>query len=78
MQLALNDNSAVKAYQQFLFSGNQPAVNFFTDDVRADYERIKARGAKFTMAPTEVTGSTVAQLSDTCGNLVQITQLTRW
>lgn len=78
LQLALNDNSAVKAYQQFLFSGNQPAVNFFTDDVRADYERIKARGAKFTMAPTEVTGSTVAQLSDTCGNLVQITQLTRW
>ena len=78
LQLALNDNSAVKAYQQFLFSANQPAVNFFTDDVRADYERIKARGAKFTMAPTEVTGSTIAQLSDTCGNLVQITQLARW
>jgi predicted enzyme related to lactoylglutathione lyase len=78
LQLALNDNSAVKAYQQFLFSANQPAVNFFTDDVRADYERIKARGAKFTMAPMEVTGSTIAQLSDTCGNLVQITQLARW
>ena len=78
LQLALNDNPTVKAYQQFLFSGNQPAVNFFTDDVRADYERIKARGAKFTMPPTEVTGSTIAQLSDTCGNLVQITQLARW
>ena len=78
LQLALNDNPAVKAYQQFLFSGNQPAVNFFTDDVRADYERIKGRDAKFTMAPTEVTGATIAQLNDTCGNLVQITQLARW
>ena len=78
LQLALNDNPAVEAYQQFLFSGNQPAVNFFTDDVRADYERIKGRDAKFTMAPTEVTGATIAQLNDTCGNLVQITQLARW
>ena len=78
LQLALNDHSAVKAYQQFLFSGNQPAVNFFTDDVRADYERIKVRGAKFAMAPTEVTGSTVVRLDDTCGNLIQLTQLARW
>lgn len=78
LQLALNDNPAVKAYQQFLFSGNQPAVNFFTDDVRADYERIKGHGAQFTMAPAEVTGATIAQLNDTCGNLVQITQLARW
>jgi predicted enzyme related to lactoylglutathione lyase len=50
----------------------------FTDDVKADCERIKARGAEFTMSPTEVTGSTIAQLNDTCGNLIQITQLTRW
>ena len=49
----------------------------FTDDIKGDYERIKARGATFTMPPTEVTGSTIAQLNDTCGNLVQITQL-RW
>jgi predicted enzyme related to lactoylglutathione lyase len=54
------------------------AVMFFTDDVKSDYERIKARGAEFTMPPTEVTGSTIAQLNDTCGNLVQITQLARW
>jgi predicted enzyme related to lactoylglutathione lyase len=78
LQLALNDNPAVKAYQQFLFSSNQPAVNFITDDVKADYERIKAGGARFMMAPTEVTGSTIARLDDTCGNLIQITQLARW
>jgi len=78
LQLALNDNPAAKAYQQAMFQQGQPAAMFFTDDVKAEYERIKARGAEFSMPPTEVTGSTIAKLNDTCGNLIQITQLKRW
>jgi predicted enzyme related to lactoylglutathione lyase len=78
LQLALNDNSAAKTYQQALFQQGQPAAMFFTDDIKGDCERITARGAKFTMPPTEVTASTIAQLDDTCGNLIQITQLARW
>ncbi|WP_159593753.1 VOC family protein [Chelativorans xinjiangense] len=77
LQLA-PDNPAAKAYREAMFQKSQPAVMFFTDDVKGDHERIKARGAEFTMPPTEVTGSTIAQLHDTCGNLVQITQLARW
>ncbi len=76
LQLALNDNPAARTYQQALFQQGQPAVMLFTDDVQADYERMKARGAEFTMPPTQVTGSTIAQVKDTCGNLVQLTQLT--
>ena len=78
LQLALNDNPAAKAYQQAMFQKNQPAAMFFTDDVQADYEGMKARGAEFTMPPTDVTGSKIAMLSDTCGNVIQITQLMRW
>jgi predicted enzyme related to lactoylglutathione lyase len=78
LQLALNSNPAAKAYQEALFQQRQPAIMFFTDDIKGDYERIKERGAEFTMPPTEVTGSTIAQLNDTCGNLVQIAQLARW
>ena len=78
LQLALNNNSAAKAYQQAMFQQSQPAAMFFTDDVKSDYERIKARGAEFTMPPTEVTGSTIAMLNDTCGNRIQLTQLARW
>jgi predicted enzyme related to lactoylglutathione lyase len=78
LQLALNDNPAAAAYQQAMFQQGQPAAMFYTDDVKGDYERIKARGAEFTMPPTEVTGSTIAVLNDTCGNLIQITQLARW
>lgn len=78
LQLALNDNQAAKTYQQAQFQQGQPAAMFFSDDVKADYERIKARGAEFTMPPTEVPGATIAKLNDTCGNLIQITQLARW
>ena len=78
LQLALNNNPAAKAYQQAMFHQGQPAAMFYADDVKAEYEGIKARGAEFTMAPTEVTGSTIAMLNDTCGNLIQITQLARW
>src|SRR5262245_4515057 len=63
LQLALNDNPAAKAYQQDIFRQGQPAVMFYTDDVKGDYERIKARGAEFTMPPTEVTGTTPAATS---------------
>ena len=77
LQLALNNNPAAKAYQQAIFQQNQPAANFLTDDVKSDYERMKACGAQFTMPPTDVTGSTIVMLKDTCGNLIQITQL-RW
>ena len=75
LQLALNNNPAAKTYQQAIFQQNQPAAMFFTDDIKGDYERIKARGAKFTMPPTDVTGSTIAMLNDTCGNIIQLTQL---
>ena len=78
LELALNNNPAAKAYQQAMFQQSQPAAMFFTDDVRADYERMKARGAEFTMAPTDVTHSKIAMLKDTCGNLIQVTQLLRW
>lgn len=78
LQLALNNNPAAAAFQQAMFQQHQPAAMFFTDDVKGDHERMTARGAEFTMPPTEVTGSTIAQVNDTCGNLVQITQLARW
>src|SRR5271155_4520303 len=78
LQLALNNNPAAKAYQQAIFQQGQPAAMFSTDDVKSDYERIKARGAAFTMPPTDVTASTIAVVNDTCGNLIQLTQLKGW
>ncbi|MES1262145.1 MAG: VOC family protein [Acidobacteriota bacterium] len=78
LQLALNNNPAAKAYQEAIFQQGQPAAMFYTDDVKGDYERIRDRGALFTMPPTDVTGSTIAVLNDTCGNLIQLVQLARY
>jgi predicted enzyme related to lactoylglutathione lyase len=77
LQLALNNNPAAKVYQQEIFQQGQPAAMFYTEDVKGDYERIKAHSAEFTMPPTDVTGSTIAMLNDTCGNLIQLVQLAR-
>src|SRR6476661_8200134 len=78
LQLALNSNPAAKAYQQALFQQSQPAIMFFTDDIKGDFERIKACGAEFTMPPTDVTGSTITMLNDTFGNRIQLTQVKGW
>jgi predicted enzyme related to lactoylglutathione lyase len=76
--LERNDNPAAKAFQQAMFQQGQNAAMFYTDDLQRDYERMKTAGAEFTMPPTKVTGSTIAMVNDTCGNLLQITQLDRY
>jgi predicted enzyme related to lactoylglutathione lyase len=75
LQLALNDNPAAKTYQQAIFAQKTPAANFFVEDTQAEYERLKGLGVTFTMEPAKTTGSTIAVLDDTCGNLIQITHL---
>lgn len=78
LQLALNDNPAAKSYQQAMFEQGERAAMFYVDDVQREYDRIKPLGAEFTMPPTKVTGSTIAVVNDTVGNLIQITALDRW
>ena len=76
LHLERNDNPAAKAFRQAMFEQGQPAAMFSSDDVQADYERMQALGAEFTMPPTDVTGSRIATVTDTCGNQIQLTQLT--
>ena len=75
--LERNDDEAVTTFQQAMFEQGQTAALFESDDIQRDYDRIKAAGAEFTMPPTKVTGSTIAILNDTCGNLIQIAQYDR-
>ncbi len=68
-------NPAARNYQQEIHQHGIPAANFFVGDVQKEYERLKEHGVKFTKEPTKTTGSTIAVLDDTCGNLIQITHL---
>ena len=76
MVLEPNQNPAAKTYQEALFKQGIRAAMFVVEDIQKEYERLKQFGVKFIMQPTELkgTGSTIAILDDTCGNLIQITQ----
>jgi len=69
-------NPAGKAYQEAVRAQGQPAAQFLVNDVQAEHDRLAAKGVKFTMPVTSVTGSVIAVLDDTCGNLIQLTKLT--
>jgi predicted enzyme related to lactoylglutathione lyase len=74
--LESNANPSGKAYQEALHSQGQPAAQFLVSDVEAEHDRLAAKGVKFTMPVTSTTGSIIAVLDDTCGNLIQLTHLT--
>src|SRR5687768_1783041 len=74
--LESNADPAGRAYQEAVYGKGQPAAQFLVDDVQAEHDRLAAAGVKFTMPVTSVTGSIIAVLDDTCGNLIQLTHLT--
>lgn len=73
--LESNANPAGKAYQEALYGQKMRAAQFLVKDIQAEHDRLAAKGVKFTVPVTKVTGSTIAVLDDTCGNLIQLVQL---
>jgi predicted enzyme related to lactoylglutathione lyase len=74
--LESNSNPAGKAYQEAQRGTGKPAAQFLVSDVQAEHDRLAAKGVNFTLPVTSVTGSIIAVLDDTCGNLIQLTHLT--
>ncbi|MFJ7945931.1 VOC family protein [Streptomyces sp. NPDC096354] len=63
---------AVQPYRDTLVKDGIPLAQFAVDDVRAEYERLRALGVRFTQEPLEMGPVTTAVFDDTCGNLIQI------
>jgi catechol 2,3-dioxygenase-like lactoylglutathione lyase family enzyme len=63
---------AVKPYRDALVQDGIPLAQFAVADVRAEYERLRGLGVRFTQEPLEMGPVTTAVLDDTCGNLIQI------
>lgn len=74
LSLEPNANPAGKAFQDAMFAQGIPLAAFEVGDIRAEYARLTARGVVFTKAPTAAGPVTIAVLSDTCGNLIQLYQ----
>jgi glyoxylase I family protein len=76
LELALepNANPAAQAFQKAMFDQGIPLNSFETDDIQADFKRLKSLGVAFTKEPTRAGPVILAVLSDTCGNLIQLHQ----
>ncbi|MDG4786216.1 VOC family protein [Micromonospora sp. WMMD1102] len=66
---------AAKPWKEALVNDGIPYTQFAVDDVRAEYERLRGLGVRFTQEPAEMGPVTTAVFDDTCGNLIQIVQL---
>ncbi|NJC96359.1 MAG: bleomycin resistance protein [Anaerolineales bacterium] len=78
-ELLLEPNAsypAMKALKESLVKDGIPYTAFEVNDVQKEYERMKELGVEFAMEPTNMGTTTVAILNDTCGNLIQIYQVT--
>jgi len=69
-----NANPAGKAFQKAMFEQGIPLAAFETSDLKAEFARLKGLGVTFTQGPTNRGPVTIAVLSDTCGNLLQLYQ----
>jgi catechol 2,3-dioxygenase-like lactoylglutathione lyase family enzyme len=63
---------AARPFKQALVEDGIPFTSFAVEDVAAEYERLVARGVRFTQPPTDMGEVTTAVFDDTCGNLIQI------
>ena len=70
------DYPAMKAFKESLVNDGIPFTAFEVDDIQEEYARLKKLGVEFTMEPTNMGMTTAAIFNDTCGNLIQIYQMT--
>jgi len=78
-ELLLEPNAEYPAMKQLkddLMRDGIPFTAFQVDDIQNEYERLKGLGVEFTMEPTNMGTTIIAVLNDTCGNLIQIFQMT--
>lgn len=71
-----DEHPAVGPFKAALVADGIPFTSFAVDDVRAEYDRLKGLGVEFTQEPVAMGPAVTAVFEDTCGNLIQIAELT--
>jgi predicted enzyme related to lactoylglutathione lyase len=61
-------------FQKKVYADGYPIIILGSDDVKADYERLKSLGVEFKQEPTKTDWGTIATFDDTFGNYIQIHQ----
>ena len=71
-----SENPATKTFKKAVSEQGIPVAAFAVDDIQKEYARLKKLGVEFTMEPTNMGMTTMAVFNDTCGNLIQLYQVT--
>jgi catechol 2,3-dioxygenase-like lactoylglutathione lyase family enzyme len=75
-ELVLEPNSyrPARASQKALYDAVFPAAILSTNDIAAEYQRLKALGVKFRGKPKKVGSRSFVFFDDTCGNFIVLLQ----
>jgi predicted enzyme related to lactoylglutathione lyase len=65
---------AATPWRQALRADGIPVAQFTSSDIRAEHDRLVARGVVFKQPPTPQGPVIVAVFDDTCGNFIQLVQ----
>jgi catechol 2,3-dioxygenase-like lactoylglutathione lyase family enzyme len=66
---------AAGPFKEAMVADGIPFTSFGVEDVEAEFNRLQGLGVRFTQEPLEMGPVTTAVFDDTCGNLIQIAQL---
>jgi catechol 2,3-dioxygenase-like lactoylglutathione lyase family enzyme len=69
------DEETTRQIEELMAKGFAGTVFLTTDDCRADYERLKARGVEFTEAPEERPYGIDSGFRDPSGNSIRLTEV---
>ncbi|NNG36735.1 VOC family protein [Nakamurella aerolata] len=71
-----DSHPAVGPYQRALVDDGIPATAFGVQDARAEAERLRGLGVRIVREPVDMGTIVSVLIDDTCGNLIQLQQLT--
>jgi catechol 2,3-dioxygenase-like lactoylglutathione lyase family enzyme len=71
-----DEHPAARPFKAALVADGIPFTMFAVDDVAAEHERLTGLGVRFTQPPTPMGPVTTAVFDDTCGNLIQLVEMT--
>ena len=63
-----------RTYQEALYAAGIPATAFITNDIAAEYQRLKEKGVRFRGQPASMGPIIAVLFEDTCGNLINLVQ----
>ena len=69
-----NDPPPARASQSALYNASFPAIILSTNNIGAEYQRLKGLGVKFRGEPKSMGPVTAVFFEDTCGNLINLVQ----